>query len=210
MEEIVQSYLTEIERVQANGPFYLVGMSFGGLIMMEIAHRLLERGQKVALLALLDTQLPPRHWPLTTWIGIYVRRAKYHAMTLVKLPAKQAVQYAFRRLKFFQYHLRFRGGKPPELPIYIDVHTVVKKLRNTAAAALSQYTPRFYPSTVVYLKCKENVHYPEDPGSMWSDRVGRLEVYPVPGNHESLVTSNVSSLAKQISIVLTDADERAA
>jgi hypothetical protein len=126
------------------------------------------------------------------------------------LPAKQAVQYAVRRLKFFEYHLRFRGGKPPELPIYIDVHPVVKKLRNTAAEALSQYTPRYYPGTVMYLKCEENVHYPEDPGSMWSDRVGRLEVYPVPGNHESLVTSNVTSLAKQISTVLNDTDRRAA
>jgi hypothetical protein len=89
MEEIVQSYLIEIERVQADGPFYLVGMSFGGLIMMEVAHRLLERGQKVALLALLDTQLPPRHWPLKTWIGIYVRRAKYHAKTLLDCPPKK-------------------------------------------------------------------------------------------------------------------------
>jgi acetoacetyl-CoA synthetase len=210
MEDIVQSYVKEIERVQLNGPFYLVGMSFGGLIMMEIAHRFLDRGQQVALLALLDTQLPPRYWPLKTWIGIYVRRAKHHAMTLVRLPAKQAVRYAIQRLKFFVYHLRFRGGKPPELPIDIDVHPVVKKLRNAAAEALSQHTPRYYPGTVVYLKCEENVHYPEDPSSIWSDRVGRLEIYPVPGNHESLVTSNVTALAKQISIALNKVDERPA
>jgi thioesterase domain-containing protein len=51
-------YLKEIRATYPHGPYYLAGHSFGGLIAIEIGRQLIEQGEEVPLLALLDT-LPP-------------------------------------------------------------------------------------------------------------------------------------------------------
>lgn len=48
-------YLAEIQAVQERGPYFLGGYSFGGLIILEVATRLLELGHQVAFLGIFDT-----------------------------------------------------------------------------------------------------------------------------------------------------------
>ena len=55
IEEMTTSYLAAIRKVQPRGPYHLLGWSQGGLIAHEMAIRLEQAGETVALLALLDT-----------------------------------------------------------------------------------------------------------------------------------------------------------
>jgi thioesterase domain-containing protein len=48
-------YLSLIQQQQPNGPYYLLGWSYGGLVAAEMVSRLEREGRKVALLALLDS-----------------------------------------------------------------------------------------------------------------------------------------------------------
>ncbi len=57
MEELAAHYLEEIRKLQPNGPYYLLGYSFGGLLAFEMAHQLHAAGQSVELLGMLDTFL---------------------------------------------------------------------------------------------------------------------------------------------------------
>ncbi|MBC7299565.1 MAG: amino acid adenylation domain-containing protein [Nocardia sp.] len=50
-------YLEQIRAVQAQGPYHLLGWSLGGVIAHAIAVRLQEDGEKVAVLAMLDSTL---------------------------------------------------------------------------------------------------------------------------------------------------------
>ncbi|MBO1417283.1 amino acid adenylation domain-containing protein, partial [Streptomyces sp. FH025] len=52
--ELAQTYLERIRRVQPQGPYHLLGWSFGGLVAHEIAVRLRAAGERVAFLAALD------------------------------------------------------------------------------------------------------------------------------------------------------------
>ncbi|MFF3750435.1 amino acid adenylation domain-containing protein [Streptomyces sp. NPDC002018] len=54
IEEMAADYADEIRAVQPEGPYHLLGWSFGGMIAQAIACRLEELGEEVALLALLD------------------------------------------------------------------------------------------------------------------------------------------------------------
>ncbi|GAA4790334.1 amino acid adenylation domain-containing protein [Streptomyces ziwulingensis] len=54
IEEMAADYADEIRGVQPEGPYHLLGWSFGGMIAQAIACRLEELGEQVALLALLD------------------------------------------------------------------------------------------------------------------------------------------------------------
>ncbi|WP_410658126.1 amino acid adenylation domain-containing protein [Amycolatopsis sp. lyj-112] len=56
--ELATLYLEHIRSVQAEGPYHLVGWSFGGLLAHELAVRLRRDGQEVALLAMLDCYPP--------------------------------------------------------------------------------------------------------------------------------------------------------
>lgn len=55
VEEIADSYLAALRRVQPHGPYTLGGWSFGGFVAFEMARRLRASGEDVARLVLLDT-----------------------------------------------------------------------------------------------------------------------------------------------------------
>ncbi|WP_338861828.1 non-ribosomal peptide synthase/polyketide synthase (plasmid) [Mycetohabitans rhizoxinica] len=55
LDEMVSDYLEHMRRVQPKGPYCLLGWSFGGNVAHSMAVRLEHQGEKVALLALLDS-----------------------------------------------------------------------------------------------------------------------------------------------------------
>ena len=57
VDAMAELYLEHLLKVQPDGPYYLGGYSFGGLVALEMARRLRERGREIALLALVDTYL---------------------------------------------------------------------------------------------------------------------------------------------------------
>ncbi len=54
IEEMAVDYLEQMRTVQPNGPYHLLGWSFGGVVSHAIATELQRRGEHVALLAVLD------------------------------------------------------------------------------------------------------------------------------------------------------------
>ena len=55
VHELAQSYVKMIKQLQRHGPYFLGGQSFGGLIAFEMASLLVEEGEDVAFLAMIDT-----------------------------------------------------------------------------------------------------------------------------------------------------------
>src|SRR6184192_2475708 len=55
IKEMASYYIREMREVQPEGPYMIGGRSSGGTIAFEMACQLDAQGQKVALLALLDT-----------------------------------------------------------------------------------------------------------------------------------------------------------
>lgn len=55
LSEIAQDYLESILKTQPKGPYLFVGYSFGGNLCYEVAALLQQRGEKVALLGMIDS-----------------------------------------------------------------------------------------------------------------------------------------------------------
>jgi thioesterase domain-containing protein len=53
---MIDDYLTQILKIQPEGPYYLVGWSFGGAIAHAVAEALERRGHQAPFLAILDCQ----------------------------------------------------------------------------------------------------------------------------------------------------------
>src|SRR5258708_8382899 len=55
VEDMAVRYLEQLEAVQPGGPYLLRGYSFGGLVALQMARRLIAQDRKVGLLVMLDT-----------------------------------------------------------------------------------------------------------------------------------------------------------
>jgi thioesterase domain-containing protein len=90
IDEIVECYIAGIIRVQPQGPYHLLGWSFGGWIVQEICRRLELRGQEVRHLVILDTQIrPPSTWTDRSLVGKHGQvlcMAKDSRIDLSKVP----------------------------------------------------------------------------------------------------------------------------
>lgn len=58
VEDIAEFNIEAMKSVQADGPYRLIGYSNGGVVAFEMARRLLERGEEVVSLTLLDSLAP--------------------------------------------------------------------------------------------------------------------------------------------------------
>lgn len=80
--QLASFYCDAIVRQQPNGPYQLAGISFGGVVAVEAAKILQQRGEEVSLVVLLDSILPSGV-KRTTWkkIKYYIRKIKELAGT---------------------------------------------------------------------------------------------------------------------------------
>ncbi|MFJ8042102.1 amino acid adenylation domain-containing protein [Kitasatospora sp. NPDC096147] len=66
IEQMAKDYLEQLRRVQPEGPYHLLGWSYGGAVAHEMACQLRSAGEEVALLAMLDGY-PPIPAQLRAW-----------------------------------------------------------------------------------------------------------------------------------------------
>ncbi|MFI1917858.1 non-ribosomal peptide synthase/polyketide synthase [Nocardia sp. NPDC020380] len=57
IEQLAGRYISELKAVQPQGPYHLLGWSLGGLIAYEMAAQLTRAGERVDLLAMLDSRI---------------------------------------------------------------------------------------------------------------------------------------------------------
>jgi amino acid adenylation domain-containing protein len=106
MEQMASHYISEIRKVQPEGPYYLAGYCLGATIVFEMAQQLTHQGQKVALLANFNGITPTYH-PPSDVIGINKKetpreisaKAPYHLNNIAKLSLKEKFLYVPKKIK---------------------------------------------------------------------------------------------------------------
>lgn len=56
VEEMVEDYVDEMVRIQPEGPFHLIGWSYGGTVVQAVAEAIDRRGREISFVAILDSQ----------------------------------------------------------------------------------------------------------------------------------------------------------
>ncbi|MBD2385063.1 non-ribosomal peptide synthetase [Cylindrospermum sp. FACHB-282] len=77
VEDMATQYLEAIQTLQPQGPYILGGHSLGGKVAFEIARQLLQQGQEIRLLAIVDATAPlpdqpvftPSDWNSAQWLS---------------------------------------------------------------------------------------------------------------------------------------------
>lgn len=185
VEQLAAFWLDQIKDIQKVGPYYFCGYSFGGLVAYEIATRLVDEGDSVGLVALLDAPNPAFQFRKTTYL---IDRLKKYCFRLVRGEIK-----AFRSggLAF----LKSRGGAY-FMPVIKTAFGIMNKplpatLRSDAAflKAWRSYLPKQYKKSVVCFRSEDRgPEYDCDPSMGWEIcAAGGVQVHIVPGGHVDMM-----------------------
>ena len=198
IEEMASHYVSEIRRRQPEGPYFVGGESFGGIVAFEVAQQLQRQGQIVGLLVLLDATVEAE--PLRQWHRKVTRRIDL----LTRLELREGASFLIDELKRLPAAVmsRIRGGDDSAAVAMPHLFEVV---RDTNAAAHAAYKPRPFHGRAVVFRARE---------SLWSGDIGwgalitgDLTVHEVPGAHGTFVHEpHVRYLAEKLRQELRDAE----
>ena len=204
VEEMAPFYLDAIWKLQPHGPYFLIGNSFGGLVAMEMARQLVERGEKIGLLCMLDTYPHARHLSVWQRGGVFMRKARHHAATLSKMPIREGISYFTHRLKSRLPASGDQRMRVLERQAGEYASPVMLRVRANDDLALEGYQPRFYEGKVRYVKAQDGWYFPFDAAAVWDKLVKDFQVETVPGDHLGMTVTHYENLAGVLSRYLHD------
>jgi acetoacetyl-CoA synthetase len=195
IEDMAQFYLDAIRQVQPRGPYLLAGYSLGGLVTFEMAQRLTADGEKVALLAMLDSYPDIRYLSLTQRAQLVARLTTRRATTAMKLPVGEAVSLIIRPSR--------RRAVAPKVsyqpPVNVSLSPAMQRARECAYLALTRYKPKFYPGKIRFVRAEIPTDFPADPTAVWAHLASEFKVETVPGDHLGIMSTHYEKLAAAIS-----------
>ena len=195
VEDMAADYIDQIRSVQPHGPYALAGFSMGGLIALEIAQQLLQCGETVELVALLDTQLDEQCLSFQDWLSHQQCRLDIELREVRARSWRQRVGYLRVKAGYFTDRLRVVAGKAPKRSSIDgqglrDVLSLSPRQRRTILAlrvAMAAYRPKTYSGKVVFFHASiPNPRWP-DPLRIWKGVCRALEVVEVPAGHSDLI-----------------------
>ena len=201
IEDMAQFYLDAIKEVQPHGPYFLIGFSLGGLVTLEMAQRLSESGQKVALLAMLDSYPHIRYLSTAQRLRLATRLAARRLLAVMKLGMRGALSYTLRPSKR-PLLISTDRYRPPD---GVLLSPAMQRVRDRAYLALTRYRPRFYPGKIWFVRAEISTEFPHDPVAVWGKFAQSFEVETVPGDHLGIMTTHFDSLAAVISRFVKEA-----
>ncbi len=170
VDDMAEYYLEQLRGVQPEGPYFLGGYSFGGLVALEMARRLIEAGQVVGLLALVDTY-PGAPKSTSSLLG-----------TFFTLSAEQKAAYVKKRVARYQKGIKRRID-------LLSMPRPLKMVREACAVAERNYSPRAYPGKIVLFRASEKaLRGLDDPQGGWSQyATAGLEIHEVDADHGNIL-----------------------
>jgi acetoacetyl-CoA synthetase len=194
VEEMAATYVELIRGFQPQGPYRLAGHSFGALLAFEMARQLVEQGQEVAWLGIVDAELDDRaHTPARRW-GHRLALPFHYARAAMRNPKaslrrlREAVPALLRRgFSRFQRDATLAEAEATWMEGASEAHQRLAAHFIELAAA---YRPRPYRGSMTYfLPEVRRFHLFADPLPVWR-RVtdGKVEIERVPGPHVGMVS----------------------
>jgi thioesterase domain-containing protein/acyl carrier protein len=223
LEEMARDYIAEIRQLQPEGPYYLGGTSWGGMIAFEIAQQLVAGGHTVGVLALFDTYGPgyPRYLPGMSRRRIRFRRilerVDLHAGNFLAAEGLRAkVSYLVTKSTRLRHRGRvyFRKLKKDIFgPETFLLPATLRKVKEASRKATVRYQPTSYPGRVTLFRAsKQPTGVYSDPELGWT-RIARggVEIFEVPGHHGAIAYEpRIGLLARELARCLEEAYARQA
>lgn len=190
LEAMATAYRIEIQRFQPQGPYLLGGYCMGGTIALEIATQLIELGEEVAMVSLLDCH----NWANVARPSIFGtlrynwQKACFHLLNLFSLNAENRKR--FLRGKIGELNRRksvWYGNLQKKKNVgetELDQATALAAVWANNDRVATEYQPRTYPGKINQFLPKTNYSHLQDQDVGWTQiaedgvDISYLPVYP--------------------------------
>jgi amino acid adenylation domain-containing protein len=205
-EHVARNYIDEIRKIQPHGPYMLGGYCLGGTIALEMAQQLIEAGESVGLVALIeDYNVRAMRWPLAPG-HILVNRLflnpYFHLQNM--MAAEGTAKFEFFMEKF---RVEVRRAKVSLRGAWAGVrHRLLRgpsslapraKLADIYEDALTAYDVKPYPGELTLFVAKRHLAGFGVPVGGWNGTAeGGVRVHALPiSPRGSLIEPHVRQLA---------------
>ncbi|HVV12814.1 polyketide synthase [Amycolatopsis sp.] len=219
VEERVRRYLPELRKVQPHGPYRLAGWSFGGFLAFEMAQQLHAAGQRVEVLALIDSIIPlPNETGLSDVELTELRFERFG----------EFLEASYGRKIDLPYQLLARLDDEGQVQVVVDtmraeglvngaVSDAILNHQRTSlldTRSLERYQPSRYDGPVSFFSAAEQTpgglrdhrFDRRDPARGWDAVCSDLDVMRVPGHHLSLLDPpHVDEIGSRLNGILAGA-----
>ena len=214
IEEMAAHYIQEIRTLQPEGPYYISGHCIGGLIAFEMAQQLHLQGERVALLALVDSFAPRGEGSMRSTlyrryryraIRLFERTVSLHIGNLAVLKPRERILYVKGKIDKALYKLYMGLGSR-----WLSAARTRRNVLKAGSQASRAYRPQVYPGKITVFRATELGGGIEHDLHMGWGRLagGGLETRLIPGYHAHIVLEpRVRHLAKDLSYSLSRAQE---
>jgi amino acid adenylation domain-containing protein len=203
IEAMASYFIQAMQTIQPQGPYFIIGYSFGGIVAFDIARQLTEQGEKVAFLGLVDIRcpvIPELATPFREWIDVQYDRMQ-------KLTLKEQFQYFFD--KVFNPKSQVYRDEVVATLSDLDIFTpeLVKVLDCNIRAA-KEYQPQvFAGNATLFWSEYQNRYIKKHPTLGWGNLVADgLDLQQIPGSHTTLMKEpHVRVFAEKLRLSIEEA-----
>ncbi|MBC6367517.1 non-ribosomal peptide synthetase [Algoriphagus sp. AK58] len=212
IEEIAAFNIRLMRKVQAQGPYQLAGHSMGGWVAVEMANQLLQQGEKIDFIGLMDSFSPQ----VLADLGGFTLHSKQQEVNDLIMLVERLVEYMSPDLNFYELKEKLEQIDSKERLSLVHQWTVSKGLipDSFSRQELGQWAKligtnsriHFEPTKIDQIthlfkaerSSRKDENIPECHG--WTATVSSdLIIHGTPGNHYTMMLSpHVQSLAKAI------------
>ncbi len=215
VEEMASHYVAELQALQPSGPYRLGGYCLGGVVAFEMARQLQAQGERVALVAMLETYNTHGAPPISRAAKVVhsLQNLWFHGANFCVagsadrwkfLNEKSAVAMTRARIRLRALSRALTPGDKTET-VSNYPHLLVTTVNHRAA---DQYVPEPYAGRVVIFRPKRSFQGRNDPSLGWGGTVPEglavceIPIYP----RGMLVEPFIQKLAQELSACLKEAN----
>ena len=191
IEELASIYVNQLRSFYPQGPYLLGGLSFGGLVALEMAQQLHAQGTPPASLVLFDTSVPGSTSNVNALdqIPILWQSLREQGVSYLLRKAMLKREYWGRLLHEWAHGITcayYRlAGK--DLTADLRYHLVEKAHKR----AMARYQLKTYPGSITLMRVKERndaLSKREDPNLGWKSFAGgNLQIHDIPSDHTTML-----------------------
>jgi amino acid adenylation domain-containing protein len=218
-EYVARNYIDEIRRIQPHGPYLLGGYCLGGTIALEMAQQLIEEGETVGLVALIeDYNVRAMRWPLASrhlLVNRLLLNPYFHLRNMLAAEGAAKVDFFMEKLR-----VEIRRAKVSVRGAWSGLrHRLIPsaaspapraKLADLYEDALTNYDVQPYPGELTLFIAERHLAGFGVPLGGWADLAERgVRLYSLPFSPRgSLIEPYVRQLASILRGCINKAIER--
>jgi amino acid adenylation domain-containing protein len=214
VQKMAARYVAAIQGIAPQGPYYLAGWSFGGVVSFEMAQQLTSQGHEVVFLGMIDTLSPTQKNKMNESVVMmrfvhWIERF-YNTKLNLSLADMQQIKTS-EQMQFVLEKMQEEGLDISNLEFIAQSRMIVASI--VQGKAEDRYIPGTYPGKITVFRAKDvdpdrqsDLTHPDfqSPDWGWSKYANQpAEVFVVPGRHSVILEQPfVQGLAEKIEACL--------